>query len=130
MDAKIFYLILGTALTMPGIFGEKFYARSLRLRVPIPTKYWRIWFLIVGGMLFLSVLPGEPAPGPHHFLATVIPVLAAVALPAGILAVLVGWGLCWGKEKADQRATLCGAFAMLWGGSLVWYALATWATRH
>lgn len=126
----ILCLISGIALILLGMSGNKFHVRFMRLNAPVPTQYWRIWLLILGGMLLTSTLPGAPPPGAHHFFATVILILAAVALPAGILAVLVGWGLCWGKEKADQRATLCGAFVMLWGVSLIWYALAIWAARR
>jgi hypothetical protein len=130
MQGTILYVIFGMALMLPWIFGEKFCARSLRLRVPIPARYWRIWLLILGGMLLAGALPGEPPPVPHRFLATVIPILAAFAFPAGVFAVLIGWGLCWGKDRGDQRARLCGMFAMLWGGSLVWYALAIFAAHQ
>lgn len=130
MRGTILYLVIGVTLMLPGIFGEKFHARSLGLRVPIPARPWRSWLLILGGMLFAGALPVEPPPGPHHFLATVIPILAPFAFSGGIFAVIVGWGLCWGKDKADQRARLLGMFAILWGASLVWYALATWAVRR
>lgn len=130
MQGTILYLILSMVLILLGLSGKRFYVSSMRLNVPVPTQYWRIWLLILGGMLLTSTLPGVPPLGAHDFPATGIPILAAVALPVGIVAVLVGWGLCWGTEKSDQRATLCGMFAMLWGGSLVWYALATWALRR
>lgn len=131
MSHTIIYLILGIAFTTRGLFGEKFYAKAMGLNVAVPVTRWRIWFLIWGALLLLAALPGRETPELHYdagrlvFLA-----LSLLAFFGGVFAMLVAGGLTLGTgAKTDPRTRLFGLGAFLVGGSLIWYALATWAVH-
>lgn len=127
MLGAIFCLVLGIALVFQGLSGEKFHARSMRLNVPIPASPWRTWLFIFGSLFLIAALPtGVPLRPAHPLERDFLIAVLTLFFLAGFLAVLVGGGLlCGGKAKA--RARPFGAGALLLGGSLIWFVLATLA---
>ena len=115
MWGEILCLVLGGALVLGAIFGERFYAgMSPKARVPIPAWQGRAWFLISGALLLLTGLGGVLGPsdtGWRHFVERAFATFDfGYEMFGGLIATLVGVGfLLPGKDKVDIRARLMGA---------------------
>lgn len=125
MWGAILCLVLGGALVLGAIFGERFYAgMSPKARVPIPAWQGRDWLLISGALLLLTGLDGVFGPsdtGLRHFVERgFVTFDSGYEMFGGIIATLVGVGfLLPSKDKVEIQARLLGAGLAFFGVILI-----------
>jgi hypothetical protein len=132
MWGNILCFVLGSALVLGAILGKHFYA-GLKVRVPVPAWQGRFWLVISGGLLLPAGLGGLLGPshtGVRHFMGRAFVTLDfGYEMFVGIIAVLVGVVfLVPGKEKANIKAKLLGAGAILCG--VVFITDSLWKMRR